>query len=99
NRFYDSRENCNAIIETATNTLIKGCPTTIIPNGVERIATNAFDNYDSLYELTIPESVTFLAENFVLYCNNLKRINVAKGEADFYREMVSDLLKPLIVEE
>ena len=99
NKFYDSRNNCNAIIETATNTLIKGCPTTIIPNGVERIAAHAFDNYNNLYELTIPESVTFVEESFVCYCKNLKIIKVAKGKAGFYREMVSDVLKPLIVEE
>ena len=34
NSVYDSRENCNAIIETATNTLIRGCKNTIIPNSV-----------------------------------------------------------------
>ena len=37
NARYDSRENCNAIIETATNTLIQGCNTTIIPNSVKNI--------------------------------------------------------------
>ncbi|MDD6831945.1 MAG: leucine-rich repeat domain-containing protein, partial [bacterium] len=34
NSVYDSRENCNTIIETATNTLISGCKNTIIPNSV-----------------------------------------------------------------
>ena len=32
NTIYDSREDCNAIIETATNTLITGCKNTVIPN-------------------------------------------------------------------
>ena len=31
---FDSRENCNAIIETSTNTLITGCKTTFIPESV-----------------------------------------------------------------
>lgn len=31
NPIFDSRDNCNAIIETATNTLIAGCKNTIIP--------------------------------------------------------------------
>lgn len=44
NPVYDSRENCNAIIETTTNTLIKGCKNTVIPNGVEVIDTVAFYN-------------------------------------------------------
>ena len=39
---YDSRDNCNAIIETETNTLINGCKTTIIPNSVKSIHSYAF---------------------------------------------------------
>ena len=42
NPVYDSRGGCNAIIESATNTLLYGCMTTVIPNGVEVIAMNAF---------------------------------------------------------
>ena len=32
---YDSREGCNAIIETATNKLICGCKSTVIPASVK----------------------------------------------------------------
>ena len=32
NDAYDSRENCNAIIHTASNSLVVGCNNTIIPN-------------------------------------------------------------------
>lgn len=42
NPTYDSRNGCNAIIETATNKLIKGCKNTIIPEGVEIICADAF---------------------------------------------------------
>ena len=42
NPVYDSRCGCNAIIESATNTLLYGCRTTVIPHGVEVIAMNAF---------------------------------------------------------
>ena len=41
NAVYDSRNNCNAIIETATNTLIRGCKNTVVPDGVT-IAPDAF---------------------------------------------------------
>ena len=34
NPVYDSRDNCNAIIETKTNELILGCQKTTIPNSV-----------------------------------------------------------------
>ena len=42
NPTYDSRNGCNAIIETGTNTLIKGCKNTSIPDGVEIIRAGAF---------------------------------------------------------
>ena len=42
NTVYDSRDNCNAIIKTATNTLIQGCKSTIIPNSVTSIGNSAF---------------------------------------------------------
>ena len=42
NKVYDSRNGCNAIIESGTNTLLFGCRSTIIPDGVEVIARNAF---------------------------------------------------------
>lgn len=42
NTTYDSRDKCNAIIETATNTLIIGCNNTVIPNGVKSIGKAAF---------------------------------------------------------
>lgn len=37
NPVYDSRDNCNAVIETATNTLLFGCSATKIPDTVEII--------------------------------------------------------------
>lgn len=37
NTKYDSREECNAIIETAYNTLIVGCKNSVIPNSVTTI--------------------------------------------------------------
>lgn len=42
NHVYDSRDNCNAIIETATNTMIKGNKRTIIPDTVTTIGKNCF---------------------------------------------------------
>ena len=42
NTVYDSRENCNAIIKTATNALLHGCNTTVIPNSVTSVKKDAF---------------------------------------------------------
>ena len=58
NTKYDSRDNCNAIIETSSNTLIAGCPNTIIPNGVTSIEVGAFYYCPGLTSITIPNSVT-----------------------------------------
>ena len=42
NRYYDSRNHCNAIIETRSNTLVIGCSSTIIPAGITKIDSYAF---------------------------------------------------------
>ena len=40
NSRYDSRDNCNAIIETESNTLVQGCDITVIPDSVTSIGTS-----------------------------------------------------------
>ena len=58
NPIYDSRENCNAIIETATNTLVEGCQNTIIPKSVTKIGDYAFSRCTSLKSIFIHEDIT-----------------------------------------
>ncbi len=57
NAVYDSRGDCNAIIETATNTLIAGCASTVIPTTVTSIGDYAFIG-TGIEDVTIPEGVT-----------------------------------------
>ena len=76
---YDSRENCNAIIETATNTLIQGCNSTVIPNSVTSIGDWAFDGCSSLTSISIPNSVTSIGKEAFNGCSSLKSIKIPKG--------------------
>lgn len=57
NTLFDSRDNCNAIIRTADNTLIVGCNTTEIPNDITTISHYAFKGV-GVGTLILPESVT-----------------------------------------
>ena len=75
NTVYDSRNNCNAIIETSSNKLIEGCTNTVIPNNVITIGEDAF-NGRSLTTITIPESVTTIEEQAFLGCSNLSSITI-----------------------
>lgn len=79
NAKYDSRNNCNAIIETESNTLITGCMNTIIPNTVTSIGNNAFRGCTGLTSVTIPNSVTSVGLNAFNQCSNVKTINYRTG--------------------
>ena len=74
NPVYDSRNNCNALIETSTNTLLLGCKNTIIPNDILNIGENAFRPCDGLTSIDIPASVISIGDNAFAYCYQLKRV-------------------------
>ena len=76
NTMYDSRENCNAIIETASNTLIAGCQSTTIPNSVTSIGESAFRGCSFLTSVTIPNSVTSIGESAFRGCSSLTSVTI-----------------------
>lgn len=76
NTHYDSRENCNAIINSETNALIVGCKNTIIPNTVTKIASSAFYACDGLTSIVIPQNVTELSYLAFYCCMNLDSITL-----------------------
>ena len=79
NTTYDCRNNCNAIIETATNTLIVGCMNTTIPNNVTSIGEGAFFGCSYLTSFNLPESVTSIGDNAFEECENLTTITIHKN--------------------
>ena len=76
NTVYDSRNNCNAIIETASNTLIAGCQNTVIPNSVTSIGSEAFSGCYGLTSLTIPNSVTSIGSEAFSRCYGLTSLTI-----------------------
>ena len=76
NPVYDSRENCNAIIETAKNSLVVGCKTTVIPNSVTFIGHGAFFGRRDLTTITIPNSVTSIGSEAFADCSGLTSITI-----------------------
>ena len=73
---YDSRDNCNAIIRTASNTLIFGCQTTVIPNTVTTIGSWAFQECTGLTSITIPNSVKTINDHAFLNCTGLANATI-----------------------
>lgn len=74
NTTYDSRNNCNAIIQTATNQILRGTSNTIIPNTATSIGDNAFNDINSLTSIVIPESVTSIGQYAFRFCNSLAEV-------------------------
>ena len=96
NTRYDSRNNCNAIIETSSNKLICGCRKTRIPNGVKEIGSHAFEYTEYLEEIDIPNSVEIIGESAFAYCKALRKINFGTGlkrinQEAFYGTYVTQL--------
>lgn len=89
NTNYDSRNNCNAIIETATNKMIFGNKYTVIPNTVTEIGDYAFNLIVDMESLSIPTSIVAIGEGAFENCWSLKSIIIPEGvtrieKATFY---------------
>lgn len=76
NTKFDSRNNCNAIIEKATNKLIVGCKNTVIPYGVKSIGFSAFWGCKNLTSIKIPSSVTTIEMNAFGSCTGLTSVTI-----------------------
>jgi hypothetical protein len=79
NAKYDSRDNCNAIIETSSNTLIAGCKNTVIPNSVTSLGRGAFLYCSGLTSVTIPNSVTSIGMEAFSSCSNLTSVTIGNS--------------------
>jgi hypothetical protein len=75
NLVLDSRDNCNAIIKTATNTLVTGCAASTVPEGTKSVGIAAFRHCKGLTTIVLPETVTSLKDYAFQDCSNLISVN------------------------
>ena len=73
NPVFDSRSNCNAIIETKTGRLLKGGTNTVIPSGVTIIGEDAFYGCE-FASVRIPEGVKVIEGGAYHKCKNLSSV-------------------------
>ena len=90
NTYYDSRDNCNAIIQTSSNTLIAGCKSTVIPPSVTSIEGSAFSGCSGLTSITIPNSVTSIGQYAFSGCSGLTSITIPNSVTSIERSAFSD---------
>lgn len=76
NTSYDSRNNCNAVIDTEKNTLIVGCKNTTVPSGINSIESYAFSQCKGLTNIVIPSSVTSIGQYAFQDCRDLASIDL-----------------------
>ena len=74
NEVYDSREDCNGIIETETNTLIAGSNNIKIPGTIKVIGENSLSDRLFLTYIDIPEGVVTIEANAFANCLNLEKV-------------------------
>lgn len=78
NTHYDSRGNCNALIETASNNLLLGNYKTRIPADIQGIDACAFRNVRNLTTAIIPEGVSFIGKEAFNGCKDLKNLSLPR---------------------
>ena len=103
NTKYDSRDNCNALIETATNTILRGSSSTVIPNTVTSIGSNAFRG-TTLKSIVIPEGVTLIGNRAFGECKSLETVSLPNsleriGYLAFYDSNISSIYIPAGVKD
>lgn len=89
NERYDSRDDCNAVIDREYNSLVLGCQATRIPQGVTSIGDYAFVGQMGLSTLTIPEGVESLGIGAFEECTGLFHVSLplslkSIGSSTFY---------------
>lgn len=70
NPYFDSRNNCNAVIKKANNELVLSCHNTFIPEGVVTLGHRAFCGC-SFGTMVVPSTVITIVESWEMHVNKL----------------------------
>lgn len=99
NNHFDSRNDCNAIIETKSDTLITGCRATMIPQSVKAIGNNAFFGCHSLKTIEIPTGVEYIGDKAFFRCEGMEKVVMADNVKKICREAFEecDTLKDILL--
>jgi hypothetical protein len=84
NKYFDSRNNCNAIIETSSNTLVLGCNTSKVPYGVKSISKRAFSDCGRMKKISLPDTL----ESIGSLPSSIQKIFIPKGSMDKFRQLL-----------
>ena len=76
NPYFDSRDNCNAVISKSRDELVVACVNTVLPNSVRRLGSNAFDGFSWLTEINLPDSLEYIGEYAFYGCTGLTSIEI-----------------------
>ncbi|MCD8235811.1 MAG: leucine-rich repeat domain-containing protein [Prevotellaceae bacterium] len=85
NGIYDSREDCNAVVETSRARIVAGCGSTKIVKGVHEIGEFAFYN-TSLSHIFIPSTVFRIGEDAFSYCKFCTSISVSRDNSVYHSD-------------
>lgn len=81
NTHYDSRNNCNAIIQTDLGILVQGCNATVIPDNIRAIGGSAFSGFNGIASVNIPDSVVSIGDYAFSNCGSLKSVTFGESVA------------------
>lgn len=99
NKIYDSREDCNCIIESQSNKIVCGSSVAVIPKSVSSIGKYAFSGMDTPAVFRIPDNVLVVEEFAFMDCNSLYQLVVpANTELEYCSFCSCDRLTSVIYE-
>ena len=98
NPYYNSQNNCNALIETATGNLMAGCYNTVIPSSVRSIGPWSFHHAVRLAEANIPEGVRVIGYGAFRECWSITKVTLPStldsiADLAFYYTIQIDTVK------